>query len=83
MEFESAIFHVSITSQRDPLTTNRETSAGASSFAALRATGPLGLVNQDISRGSKFRAGTRSRLAWLPEYSVTLLSVLLIICILN
>lgn len=49
MKFESAIFHLSITSRRDPLTANRGTSARAS---PLVATGALGLVNQDISRGS-------------------------------
>lgn len=49
MKFESAIFHLSITSQRDPLTTNRETLGEGVPICGAPCNRPFGLINQDIS----------------------------------
>lgn len=83
MKFESAIFHLSITFQRDPWTTNRETRGGGIPICGSPRHGALGLINQDISCWPKFGPGTRCRRTLLRARSVTLLSVLLIIYTLN
>lgn len=83
MKFESAIFPLSITFQRDLLTTNRETPGEGVPAGSSRCNGALGLINQGISRWSKFRAGTRRGLTLLQEYFITFLSALSIIYILN
>ena len=49
MKFESAIFHLSITFQRDPLTTNRETLGEGVPTGGSLCSGALGLINQGIS----------------------------------
>jgi hypothetical protein len=41
MKFESAIFHLSITFQRDPITTNWETLGEGVPFVVCHASGPL------------------------------------------
>lgn len=83
MKFESAIFHLSITFQRDPLTTNREILGEGVPTGVSLCSGALGLINQDISHWSKFRTGTQHGLSLLQEYFITFLSALLIIYILN
>lgn len=50
MKFESAIFPLSITFQRDLLTTNRETPGEGVPAGSSRCNGALGLINQGISR---------------------------------
>ena len=50
MKFESAIFHLSITFQRDLLTANRETPGEGVPASSSPCSGALGLINQDISR---------------------------------
>lgn len=83
MKFESAIFHLSITFQRDPLTTNRETLGEDVPIRDSPCDGALALVNQDISHGPPVCTGTRHRLTLFQEYFIPLLSVRLIIYILN
>lgn len=67
MKFESAIFHLSITFQRDPLTTNRETLGEGVPIWGASCDRPFGLINQDISCWSKFCSGTLHQLRVLRD----------------
>lgn len=67
MKFESAIFHLSITFQRDLLTTNRETLGEGVPICGALWDRPFGLINQDISCWSKFCTGTLYQLRVLRD----------------
>lgn len=54
MKFESAIFHLSITFQRDPLTTNRETLSKGVPICSTPCNGPLASLIKILAADKSF-----------------------------